>query len=207
MTASSTPQSHSSARAELNARFAEKWWVAALRGVLALILGAIALLAPGITLLSLILVFAAYVFVDGTLAIIGAVRAAGRHDKWALMAFEGVVGMGAGAAAIVWPEITALVFAMIVAAWAIVTGGLMIWAASMFDAQHGRWWMVLGGAASVMLGALLFMAPLVGLVALALWIGIYAVVFSVTQFILAYQLRFRRPRRPEQHDRAHPISS
>ena len=57
-------------------QLAQNWWVVALRGLLGVAFGILALLFPGITLLSLVLVFAAYMLVDGVLAIISAVRAA-----------------------------------------------------------------------------------------------------------------------------------
>ena len=61
---------------------AQNWWVVALRGVFAMIFGIIALLMPGVTMLALVLLFAAYMLVDGIFAIIAGVRAAQRHERW-----------------------------------------------------------------------------------------------------------------------------
>ena len=46
----------------------------ALRGVFAILFGLIALLAPGLAILSLVLLFAAYMLVDGIVGIVGPVR-------------------------------------------------------------------------------------------------------------------------------------
>jgi hypothetical protein len=57
----------------------ENWWVIALRGILGIIFGLIALFLPGATILSLVLVFAAYMLVDGAFSIAGAIRARGQR--------------------------------------------------------------------------------------------------------------------------------
>src|SRR5260370_16520798 len=60
---------------QMNALLAQNWWAFALRGVLGIIFGLIAFLLPGVTMLSLVLVFSAYALVDGVFAIIAAGRA------------------------------------------------------------------------------------------------------------------------------------
>jgi uncharacterized membrane protein HdeD (DUF308 family) len=58
------------------------WWALALRGIAAIVFGVLAFALPGITLVTLILLLAAYMFVDGVFAIIAAVRAAGHESRW-----------------------------------------------------------------------------------------------------------------------------
>jgi len=53
---------------------AQNWWAVALRGVVGVLFGLVALLLPATTMLSLILLFAAYMLVDGVFAIVSAVR-------------------------------------------------------------------------------------------------------------------------------------
>src|SRR5437660_3109675 len=48
----------------------------------------IALLMPGAALLAFVLLFAAYMLVDGVLAIIAGVRAAQRHERWGWLVAE-----------------------------------------------------------------------------------------------------------------------
>ena len=45
--------------------------------------------------------------------------------------------------------ITVLAFVLLVAAWAIVSGILMLTAAPRLNADHGRWWFILGGFLSL----------------------------------------------------------
>ena len=152
----------------------------------------VALALPGVTMLSLVLVFAAYAVVDGVLAIIAAVRSARSHERWGLLVLEGLVDIAAGVLAFLWPGLTILIFVMIVAAWALVTGGLMTAAAFRLHLDHGRWWLALGGLASIAYGVLLIIAPLIGALVLTWWLGAYALVFGVFLLILAFRLRARR---------------
>lgn len=165
------------------------WWAFVIRGVLAVLFGIVALFLPGAAMLSLVLLFSIYALVDGIFAIASAVRAAQRHERWGLLILEGVVDILAAVAAASWPGLTVVVFVFLVAAWALLTGGLMLAAAFKVDADHGRWWMVLGGAVSVLYGAALVIAPLVGALVLTWWIGAYALVFGIAMLVLAFRLR------------------
>src|SRR5918998_4688562 len=83
------------------------WWALALRGLVAIVFGVLAFVWPGITLWALILLFGAYMLVDGVFAIVAAVRAAGDDARWWLLLVEGILGVLAGLVAFVWPGLTA----------------------------------------------------------------------------------------------------
>ena len=181
----------------MNAVLARNWWALAMRGVLGIALGIITFLVPAATMLSLVLLFAAYALVDGVFAIVAAVRAARQHERWGLLVLEGLVDIAAGVLAVLWPGLTVIAFVLLVAAWALVSGALMLAAAFRLDADHGRWWLVIGGVASLVYGALLVVAPLIGALVLTWWLGAYALVFGGALLFLAFKLRSRRA------DRAH----
>jgi uncharacterized membrane protein HdeD (DUF308 family) len=165
------------------------WWAVVIRGILAILFGLIALFLPGVTMLSLVLVFAAYAFVDGVFAIVSAVRAGRKGERWGPFALEGVVDIAAGAAAFLMPGLTVVVFVILVAVWAILTGAFMLVAAFKLDADHGRWWLVLGAAVSMLFGATLIVTPMIGAVVLTWWIGAYAIIFGIALIAAALRLR------------------
>jgi uncharacterized membrane protein HdeD (DUF308 family) len=177
---------------EMSEALARNWWAIALRGVLAIGFGLVTFILPGATMLSLVLFFAAYALVDGVFALIAAVRSARSHERWGLLVLEGIVDIVAGVIAIAWPGLTILTFVLLVAAWALVSGALMSVAAFQLNLDHGRWWLVLGGLASIVYGLLLFGAPLIGALVLTWWLGAYALVFGVFLLVLAFRLRARR---------------
>jgi len=171
---------------------AERWWAVGLRGILAIIFGLLCLLTPGIAVGAFVLLFAAYMLVDGVFAIISGIRAARSGERWGLLALEGAVDLAAGAIAIIWPAITLVALVWIVAIWAILSGALMLAAAFTLNRDYGRWLLALGGIASLVFGILLIIEPLIGAVVLTLWIGAYAIVFGVLLLVLAFQLNSKR---------------
>jgi uncharacterized membrane protein HdeD (DUF308 family) len=171
---------------------AQRWWAVGLRGILGIIFGLICLLTPGIALGAFVIVFAAYMFVDGVFAIISGIRAARSGESWGLLILEGVADLAAGVIAILWPAITLVALVWIVAIWAIVSGALMLAAAFSLNLDYGRWWLALGGIASIIFGILLIIEPFIGAVVLTLWIGAYAVVFGVLFLVLGFQLHSKR---------------
>src|SRR4029077_20580994 len=80
----------------MSAALARNWWLIALRGVLGILFGIVAFVIPGATILSLVLVFSAYMLVDGVFAIAAAVRAARAHERWSLLVLEGVANIACG---------------------------------------------------------------------------------------------------------------
>lgn len=198
--ASTTTDSASGVRSSSGGEtLVQNWWLFLLRGIFAVIFGLIALIFPGPTMLSLVLLFSAYMLVDGIAGIISAVRAIRRkEDRWGLLIFEGLLNIAVGVAAFLWPGLTVIAFVWLVAAWAIVTGGLMTAAGFRLNMDHGRWWMVLGGLLSLVYGVLLIVAPLIGAIVLTWWIGAYALAFGIALVIFSFKLRSR------QHERVSP---
>jgi len=179
----------------------QNWWLFTLRGVLGIIFGILALIFPGPTILSLVLLFSAYMLVDGIFGIISAVRAIRRkEDRWGLLIFEGVLDIATGVVAFLWPGLTVVAFVWLIAAWAIVSGGLMTAAGFRLNIEHGRWWLVLGGLLSLAYGVLLIITPLIGAVVFTWWLGAYVLVFGVALVIFSLKLRSR------QHERVSPTA-
>jgi len=176
---------------QMIAVLAQNWWAIGIRGVLGILFGLIALFLPGATMLSLVLVFAAYAFVDGVFGIVSAVRAAREHERWGYLLLEGLVDIAAAAVAVLWPGITVVVFVFLVAFWAIFTGILELAAAFRLEFIDGRGWLIFGGIVSVLYGAVLIVAPMIGAVVLTWWLGAYALVFGVSLVVLAFKLRAR----------------
>jgi len=198
MTATHFVGGFSPRRELLAALLARNWWAIGLRGALAIVFGLIALFLPGATMLSLVIVFAVYAFADGVFGVVSAVRAGQSGRRWGLLAFEGLVNMGVGVIAVLWPGITVVAFVLLVAVWAMMTGALELAAAFRLGTEDGRWWLVVGGLVSLLYGALLLVAPMLGAVVLTWWLGAYALIFGVALVVLAFKLKAKL----DQHQRA-----
>jgi uncharacterized membrane protein HdeD (DUF308 family) len=176
----------------MSALLARNWGFVLLRGALALLFGVLVVLLPGPAVASLVLLFAAYMLGDGLFAVASAIRAARADERWGWLLLEGVADIAAGAVAFALPGIAVLSFVLLVSAWAIVSGLFMIAAAFRLRADHGRWWLLLGGIISGAWGGLLFLQPGIGAVVLTIWLGAYAAAFGIALIVLAFRLRSRQ---------------
>ena len=165
------------------------WWAVVLRGIAGILLGIITFVAPAISLTALVLVFGAYAFADGILAIATSLRSRG-EDRWWVLFIEGLIGVTAGLMTLIWPAITALTLLFIIAAWALITGIFEIVAAvRLRKVMRGEWMLALSGVLSVVFGVLLWIFPGAGALAVILWIGAYALVFGALFVALGFKLR------------------
>ena len=160
------------------------------RGIAGIVFGAIALFVPGIALASLVMIFAAYLLLDGIFAVTAAARAARVRAPWGWLALEGVVTVLAGGFALLMPGATVVALMVLLALWACLSGVLLVIAALTARRQtQGRWWMALAGIVSIVWGGLLFGWPGAGAIALVLWLGAYALVFGIVLLVTGARMR------------------
>ena len=149
------------------------------RGILAMIVGIIALAWPSVTVLALVILFAVYAFIAAGLEAARAFssRKAGPVFGHLLL---GLVDLAAGVIALVWPGPTALVLVLIVGSWAVVAGLVEIAAAfGRGEAAGTRALFILGGLVSVAFGVVLCARPGVGAVTLALLFGLFNLIYGI----------------------------
>jgi uncharacterized membrane protein HdeD (DUF308 family) len=168
---------------------ARNWWVLALRGVVAIVFAVAAIVVPGTALVALILLFAAYLLLDGVLAIIAGFRAAERHERWFALLAEGVLGIIAALFIAAFPEVSLLLFVEVAAIWGILSGIALLVAAMRLYRHQGEWVMAAAGVLSVVWGVLVLLRPMAGVVIWAWWIGAYALLFGAMMLALAFRLR------------------
>ena len=174
-------------------RLRKAWGWIALRGLCALIFGALALVLPGVTLTLLVIVWGAYALVDGVLALAAGLRMRDNgRPLWSLI-IVGLLGIAAGIATFFWPGLTALTLILIIGSWAIAIGLLQILAAVRLR-QHirGEWLHALSGLLSVVFGLAVVWRPGAGAIALAWLIGWFAILFGVILIAMAFKLRSGR---------------
>jgi uncharacterized membrane protein HdeD (DUF308 family) len=152
---------------------ARNWWLFLLRGLAAIIFGVLSLIWPGISLVTLILLFGAYALVDGIFALAAA-----------------IVGRGNGITTFLWPGLTALTLLYFIAGWIVATGLLqIIGAIELRKAIANEWWLILDGALSVLFGILLFIMPGAGAVALIWLIAVFAIAFGILMVGFAFKVK------------------
>lgn len=174
------------------------WWTLALRGAAAVIFGILALAWPGVTLLFVVALFAAYAIVAGAAALAGALRNRGEQGWW-LVLLLGIVSLAAGVVAIFYPGITALALVLVIGVNAIFSGALDVSMAVRLRREiHGEWLLALAGVLSILFGAFVVIFPGAGAFALLWLIGVYAIATGVLLLLLAFRVRSgaRTPHHP-----------
>lgn len=176
---------------------AEHWWTFVLRGILAILLGVLMIMFPGMALLTIVILWGCFAIADGAMNIVAALRRprlegpARRQPRWALLV-QGVLGLAAGAIALLIPSLTLLVLLIVMASWAVATGAMAIIAAIKLRAQiRGEWALILSGLLSIVFGVLLVAFPIAGAFTVALWTAIYMIAFGVLLISVGYRLRRR----------------
>lgn len=168
----------------------QNWWAIVLRGVCAVAFGIGTFVWPGLTLVVLVLLYGAFLFADGILAVLWAL--AGRRVgsfPWGVL-LAGLVSIAAGIVTLLWPGVTALALLYVIAAWAIVRGVFEIIAAVHLRRElTNEWLLALEGLLSIALGVLLIIAPGAGALAVLWWIGTFAIIIGVLMIILGFRLK------------------
>ncbi len=158
-------------------------------GILAVIVGIIALAWPGVTVLALVILIAVYAFIAAGLQ---AMRAFSSDTAGPVFGhlLLGLVDIAAGIIALAWPGPTALVLVLIVAIWAFIGGFLEIFAAFESGETAGtRALFIIGGLVSIAFGAVLFAHPGLGAITLALLFGLFSLIYGVSQIVTGFELR------------------
>lgn len=165
------------------------WWLLLLRGIVTILFGVLAFVWPAITLATLVLLFGAYVFVNGAFLVIHAVGSWKEKGAWLLL-IEGLLGVGVGIMTFLAPGLTEVALIIFIAAWALATGVLEISAAiRLRKVITGEWWLASSGVLSIIFALLLMLFPAAGALGFIWLIAIYACLLGVIQIVLGFKVR------------------
>lgn len=167
------------------------WWTYLVRGILALLFGVFCLLAPGLTIGMLAIWAGAFIMVDGIFGLVGTLANWKElEEKWMLL-LEAALGILLGWLIMRMPEVTVLMLVMLVAMWAMIVGFSRIAMAIRLRKEiKGEGWMIASGVLAVAMGVILVLIPGIGVVYLAMLLGIGALVLGGS--LIAASLRMRK---------------
>jgi uncharacterized membrane protein HdeD (DUF308 family) len=159
------------------------------RGLLAIAIGIVSVAWPNITVGAFVILFAVYAFIAAAMNALVAFSSsrAGPVFGYLLLA---LLSVAAGVVALVWPDITALVLVIWIAAWAVVTGVIeVVMAFRQGETAGERALWAITGLLSVALGVVLFIRPDIGAVSLATVFGLFSIFYGVSAVVLSFQAR------------------
>ena len=172
---------------------AKSWWLLLLRGICAVVFGILAFIWPGLTLVTLVLLYGAFALVDGVISLIAAFTGSAKPVPTWWLVVVGLLGIAAGIVTFAWPGITAIILVLFIGAWALVHGIFEIIGAIQLRKEiDNEWMLILGGLLSVVFGLIVLFAPGAGALGLIWAIAAYSIVFGILFIALALRLRKHR---------------
>jgi len=160
-------------------------WALGLNGLLAVAVGVVILVCPGISLFALTILFGVYALATGVVGLYYSFTAEANGERGWLV-FSGLLGIAVGIMVLVWPNISELALLYVIGAYAIVLGIVAVVGAFWLPIDGGDTaLLILSGLVSIAFGVVMFAKPGDGaLVALSL-IAAFALVTGITELIVA----------------------
>jgi uncharacterized membrane protein HdeD (DUF308 family) len=150
----------------------------------------IALVLPGWTAATLVIVIGVFLVAAGIFLILGG--ATGKEMKGAkwVVVLEGLLSLIVGVLFIVWPGLSLVALLYLFAAWILILGmlellgGLVVpKTVSMLMGKHSKALLTLMGILSIIFAFLLFAFPGDGIIALIWVVGIYAIIIGAISIV------------------------
>jgi len=187
MTSASTTNDVTGQTESMMQGLAAHWGLVAAMGVVSIVVGIMAIAWPGLTIVSIAILFSAWLFVSGIVSIIHSFTRDGDTGLRVLNALVGILSVIVGFALLRAPfqsvEVVIFVLGIFWVAQGIVTfiGG--------FSRKQGRGWALFVGAIGVIAGIIILQYPITSAVTLAFLGGIWLIILGVMQLWGAWQLR------------------
>jgi uncharacterized membrane protein HdeD (DUF308 family) len=188
-----------------NTQLTKMRWALGLNGLLAIAVGVVILVWPGISLFALTILFGAYSLATGVVGLGAALSGAPKGQRsWLVV--SNLLGIAVGVIVFVWPDISALALLYVIGAYAVALGIIAIAGAFYLPLDGGDTaLMVLSGIVSIPFGIVIFAKPGTGALVVLALIAAFALVTGITEVIVAIGAKrilssgMRRTLEPDPH--------
>ncbi len=168
-----------------------KWGSFVFRGLIALIIGILVLIWTGLAVQIVVTLFGILVIIAAILSLILALKSPSGATHSIVLLIVGILGIIVGVAAILYPWIAAAALTLIIAILMLFAGFLDL-SVAVFHPEftEHRWLLGFTGALSVILGGIFFFLPTLGAIVLvAVYLGIFAIIYGVLSIIIGFVIR------------------
>ncbi len=165
-------------------------WALMIEGIAAILFGIAAVFWPGITIVTLLYLFAAFVLVGGLINLGGGLASIGRKgSSWVMRTLLGVLELGVGVYLLRHPGVTFATFILLVGFTLIVRGVFELVMAFTDSENVGHpVFMGIAGALAVLAGIIVLFQPAAGGVAFVWILGLYALITGPMVIAMANQI-------------------
>ncbi len=166
--------------AKKDSQFASNfWWALTLRGIAAIIFGIVAVFWPGLTLITLVYLFGAFILVSGIISIIQGVAAIRKaHSSWILTLIVGLIELGIGVYLLRHPTVAFATIVLLIGLVLIARGvieGVGTFVDKGADATE-KTLVAIASIAAVIVGVIVLLQPAAAGVTFVWIVGLYALI-------------------------------
>ena len=169
----------------------QAWWPSVTGAIITLFFGLAAIFWPGLTLVTLVYVFSAFVIAHGIVRFIDGLMNMRTRGTWWLTSLLGILGIGVGIYLVRHIDVTLATFILLVGFLLIIQGLLEIVVAMVGGSEVGSspalLWIV--GLAGILAGIFVLTQPLAGGVAFVWILGLYAIIAGILELSVALEVR------------------
>lgn len=169
---------------------AEYWWVLTLRGAMAVLFGIAAVFWPGITLVTLLYLFSAYILVSGVLDIVHGISSISHRSSWFLTLILGFAELGVGVYLLRHPHVVFATLILLIG-FMLIVRGIFEGVAAFSDSSTNtnRVMMLIASVIAIVAGIVLLFQPASAGVAFVWILGLYALIVGPIMIALSLDLK------------------
>ena len=164
------------------------WWLFLVSGLISGFMGAALVFWPGKTLVVVGFLIGLWMLLFGIIRFVMALFGGEAEGRWFLV-IVGLLGIVLGIVVMKNPSETIGVVALIAAIFWIVSGLIDLFGAISDAGTPSRGWVITGGIAAVLAGAVVLLWPAASIVVLAWVAGVFFIVDGVMQIIASFQIK------------------
>jgi uncharacterized membrane protein HdeD (DUF308 family) len=165
------------------------WGFVLALGIACVVAGVLTLVWPGVTVLALVFVLGVFLLFAGA-SEIGWAIAERQTAGWKVILARGIIDVITGLVVLIWPDVTVLALALILAAWLFVYAAMTLWYAYQHRGeQPRRGHFVLKGIAAVIAGIITVAWPGVTVLVIAIVIGVELIFYGAMLIQLGLRMR------------------
>ncbi|MEF9986873.1 MAG: DUF308 domain-containing protein [Bacteroidales bacterium] len=166
------------------------WWMLLVLGIITLILGIFIFMFPGISYITMSLLFGVVILFSGIIYIIMSTSKTIRGKGWLLA--SGIIEVIIGIMLTMWPVIAAASLPYFLGFWLLFKGFTMIGIGSdLSDIKGAGWgWTIVSAILLIICAFIIFIQPVVfGVEAVIIWIGISLLIGGISLISFSMQLK------------------
>ena len=168
----------------------DKWWLLALKGVVAIILGIILISYPVKTQVVITWIIGFFALIEGLLVSFLAIINHKKFESWGLLLMRGLFGVLFGIILFAWPGLSLAAILFLTGLWLLVVGIVLIFEAIALRKEDvGEWLIAALGVILILFGLFVIKNPQISLSILGVVIGLMMLLNGIVNLAFSFQLK------------------